>query len=152
VAVTFLREVNNKLERRGASITVAERPVRGAGAAERDAADKPATNKKLGADAKSDKPTLGITVSELTPQLANERNLKGVRGLFIQDIDQAGIAFDAGLQPHMVIQRVNRAPVNTIDEFERIVSALKPGDPIVMHVATNNGERVAQSIVQFTFQ
>ena len=75
-----------------------------------------------------------------------------MRGLFVQEVDQAGIASDAGLQRHMVIQRVNRAPVNTIDDFERIINSLKPGDPIVMHVAANSGDRVAQSIVQFTFQ
>ena len=151
VQVTYLRELNNKLERRTASITVGERPVRGAGD-ERTTSDKPATTRQLGGESKPEKPTLGIKVSELTPQLANERNLKGVRGLIIQDIDQSGIAYDAGLQRNMVIQRVNRAPVNSIDDFERIINSLKPGDPIVMHVATNNGERVAQSIVQFTFQ
>jgi len=151
VQVTYLREVNNKLERRSASVTVAERPLRTGGGG-RDASDKPATTKRIGEEARPDKPTLGIKVSELTPQLANERNLKGVRGLIVQEIDQAGIAYDAGLQRFMVIQRVNRAPVNTIDDFERIINSLKPGDPIVMHVAANNGERVAQSIVQFTFQ
>ncbi len=151
VQVTYLREVNNKLERRTASVTVAERPLRTGGAG-RDANDKPATTKRIGEEARPEKPTLGIKVSELTPQLANERNLKGVRGLLVQEIDQAGIAYDAGLQRFMVIQRVNRAPVNTIDDFERIINSLKPGDPIVMHVASNNGERVAQSIVQFTFQ
>ena len=110
----------------------------------------PATPKNTSAT--GDRPTLGLTLSELTPQIANERNLKGVRGLFVQDVDQAGIAFDAGVQKFMVIQRINRQPVNTIEDFERVINALKPGDPIVLHVSAYNGEKVTQQIVQFTFQ
>src|SRR5204863_190299 len=88
----------------------------------------------------------------ITTDVANERNLKGVSGLFVKDVDQAGIAFDAGVQKYMVIQRVNRQPVGTIADFERIINTLKPGDSIVMHVAAYNGERVTQGIVQFTYQ
>ena len=101
---------------------------------------------------KSDRPALGLTLSELTPQIANERNLKGVRGLFVKEVDQAGIAFDAGVQKNTVIERVNRQSVSTIEDFERIINSLKPGDPVVMHVAAYNGDHVTQSIVQFTFQ
>ncbi|MDT5262157.1 MAG: hypothetical protein QOC61_1161, partial [Acidobacteriota bacterium] len=50
------------------------------------------------------------------------------------------------------IQRINRQPVSTIEDFERIINALKPGDPIVLHVSAFNGERVTQAIVQFTYQ
>jgi serine protease Do len=156
VQLTYLREVNNKLERRTAGVTVGERPPRASGSIEReDKGGKPEIIKP-GADGgdgpKLDRPALGLTLSELTPQIANERNLKGVRGLYVKEVDQAGLAFDAGLQKSMVIQRVNRQSVSTIEDFERIVNSLKPGDPIVMHVAGYNGERVTQSIVQFTFQ
>ena len=156
VQVTYLREVNDKLERRTANVTVGERPARRESASgvelEREGNPKTVRPKAEESAPKSDRPALGLKLSELTPQIANERNLKGVRGLFVQDIDQAGIAFDAGVQKYMVIQRVNRQPVNTIEDFERVVNALKPGDPIVLHVSAYNGEKVAQQIVQFTFQ
>jgi serine protease Do len=154
VQLTYLREVNNKLERHTASVTVGERPAPRNSSALEDGGDKgdEAKPKQTGGVDKGTRPTIGLTLSELTPQIANERNLKGVRGLFVKDVDQAGLAFDAGVQKFMVIQRVNRQPVSTIEDFERIVNSLKPGDPIVMHVAAYNGERVAQSIVQFTYQ
>src|SRR5437763_1749820 len=156
VPVAYLREVNGKLERRTTSVTVGERPPRASAYLEDDSGEGkkgvvPISPKQSGASA-SDRPTLGLTLSELTPQIANERNLKGVSGLFVKDVDQAGIAFDAGVQKYMVIQRVNRQPVGTIADFERIINTLKPGDPIVMHVAAYNGERVTQGIVQFTYQ
>ncbi|HEY0171200.1 MAG TPA: trypsin-like peptidase domain-containing protein [Pyrinomonadaceae bacterium] len=160
VPVIYLRESADKLERRSTNVTVGERPPpRNGGAAgpeaERDSGGgakiiKPKAEEE--APPKSDRPTLGLKLSELTPQIANERNLKGVRGLFVQDVDQAGIAFDAGVQKFMVIQRVNRQGVSTIEDFERVINALKAGDPIVLHVSSFNGERVTQSIVQFTYQ
>jgi serine protease Do len=160
VQVAYLRELNNKLERRTTSVTVGERPPRATATVDDpDATDSDGKKLKLKqsdpnapAPPAGDRPALGLTLSELTPQIANERNLKGVRGLFVKDVDQAGIAYDAGLQKNMVIQRVNRQPVNTIEDFERIINSLKAGDPIVMHVASFNGERVTQGIVQFTYQ
>jgi serine protease Do len=155
VQLTYLREVNNKLERHTASVTVGERPApRASSALESDEGkgDEVKPKQTGGSDEKTGRPAIGLTLSELTPQIANERNLKGVRGLFVKDVDQAGLAYDAGVQKFMVIQRVNRQSVSTIEDFERIVNSLKPGDPIVMHVAAYNGERVTQSIVQFTYQ
>jgi serine protease Do len=160
VPVAYLREVGDKLERRMASVTVGERPPRTTATPDDpDVTGSDGKKYKLKqmdpnapTSSKNDRPALGLKLSELTPQIANERNLKGVRGLYVQDVDQAGIAFDAGVQKYMVIQRVNRQPVSTIEDFERIINALKPGDPVVMHVSAFNGERITQSIVQFTYQ
>ncbi|HEX6182893.1 MAG TPA: PDZ domain-containing protein, partial [Pyrinomonadaceae bacterium] len=156
VPVIYLRENADKLERRATSVTVGERPPRRDGGADDNDTKKrgvvQVTPKSDVVPPAGDRPTLGLKLSELTPQIANERNLKGVRGLFVQDIDQAGIAFDAGVQKFMVIQRINRQSVSTIEDFERVINALKAGDPIVLHVSAFNGERVTQSIVQFTYQ
>jgi serine protease Do len=156
VQLTYLREVSDKLERHTANVTVGERPARASSTLEPTEETKGGETAKpkstTGAEKSDGRPVLGLKLSELTPQIANERNLKGVRGLFVQDVDQAGIAFDAGVQKYMVIQRVNRQPVATIDDFERIIKALNPGDPIVLHISAFNGERVTQSIVQFTYQ
>ncbi|PYS83423.1 MAG: peptidase [Acidobacteria bacterium] len=156
VQVTYLREINNKLERRAASITVGERPAprTSAGVEEEDNSGKkgPIILSPRNSSANGSRPALGLTLSELTPQIANERNLKGVRGLFVKDVDQAGLAFDAGIEKYTVIERVNRQSVSTIEDFERIINALKPGDPVVMHVAAYKGDHVTQTIVQFTYQ
>ncbi|MBV9927706.1 MAG: trypsin-like peptidase domain-containing protein [Acidobacteria bacterium] len=158
VAVVYLREVNDKLERRTASIKIGERPLRTASSKGAEGEEEKGDKTKVEASrdtqpARADqRPTLGLKLSELTPQIANERNLKGVRGLYVQDVDQAGIAFDAGVTKSMVIQRINRQPVATIEDFERVINGLKPGDPIVLHVSAYNGEKITQQIVQFTFQ
>jgi serine protease Do len=159
VPVTYLREVSDRLERRSTNVTVGERPARASSssnAGEAKPEQKPGRIENLQQDGaprdKNDRPVLGLKLSELTPQIANERNLKGVHGLYVQDVDLAGIASDAGVQKSMVIQRINRQSVSSIEDFERVINALKPGDPIVLHVSAYNGEKVLQSIVQFTFQ
>jgi serine protease Do len=152
VQLTFLRDVNGQLERRTVSVSVGERPPRSA--AEATPTPTPsagqATPVKPG---NSERPALGLTLSELTPQLANERNLKGVRGLLVRDVDQSGLAFEAQISENMVIQRVNRIPVNTLAEFERVINSLKVGDAVVMNVTfLDRRNLITQTIIQFTYQ
>ena len=160
VPVTYLREVSDRMERHSTNVTVGERPPRANSSNEGETKSEekpPGRIENLQQDdapreKKFERPVLGLKLSELTPQIANERNLKDVRGLFVQDVDPAGIASDAGVLKSMVIQRINRQSVATIEDFERVINGLNPGDPIVLHVSAYNGERVTQAIVQFTFQ
>jgi serine protease Do len=153
ITLAYLRDVGGKMERRAASVAVGERPARVGGAEPelKTEAKPPAAEKKTAEE--GGKPKLGLTLSELTPQLANERGLKNVRGLVVKDVDPAGLANEAGISENMVVQRVNRAPVNSLADFERIVAALKPGDAVVMNlVVPQGGDAVRQIIIQFTYQ
>ena len=154
VRITYIREVGSNLERRTANVIVGERPPRSV-LSERDSAVDTEATKPVGGAKNaptSNRPVLGLKLSELTQQIVNERHLTGVRGLLVKDVDPAGIAADAKLEPGMVIQRVNRQPVATLADFDRVINALKPGDAVVMNVSDNAGGRIIQSIVQFTFQ
>ena len=63
---------------------------------------------------------LGVTVTPLTPGLANQLGLRrGTEGLVIQDIDPSGPAAQAGLQMGDVIEQVNRQRVRTPDDMQR---------------------------------
>ncbi|MBA2733955.1 MAG: trypsin-like peptidase domain-containing protein, partial [Acidobacteria bacterium] len=154
VALTYLREVNGKLERRTANVTIGERPT---SLAQRDEDAPVAPPAKEKAPSEINRVRLGVTLQELTPQIANERKLTGVRGLYVKDIDPNGIIADArprSLGEGDVILRINRIPTTTLEEFERIVNALKPGDAVVLNVASYSREagRVVQRVVQFTYQ
>ncbi|HEX8852707.1 MAG TPA: trypsin-like peptidase domain-containing protein, partial [Pyrinomonadaceae bacterium] len=160
IRVTYMREVGGQLERRTANVVVAERPTRSAlidrdGGDEEEGVERPDTSttpKSPSAPPSAVRPVLGMKVSELTTQIANERRLTGVRGLLVTRVDPAGIAADASLEPGMVIQRVNRRAVASLADFDKVVEALKPGDAVVMNVVVRVGGRVEPRIVQFTFQ
>ncbi len=110
---------------------------------------------------KGNLPHLGITLQEITQQLIAEKHLTGVRGLYVKEVDPNGLAADvrlAGGVPALgegdVITRINRVPVTTLADFQRVLNGLKPGDPIVLNVSRyqRDGDRIVQRIVQFTYQ
>ena len=163
VSVTLLRDTGAKqLERRTVNVTIGERPRSLAPAtdAEDEVAPKPSGKGKEGAQGGGLR--LGVTLQELTPETTAELNLTGVRGLLIKDIDPNGIIADVrapgsgtpALVQGDVILKINRMPVTTLAEFQRVVAGLKPGDAIVMNVARYNRslDRVVQFVVQFTYQ
>ncbi|HEY6804768.1 MAG TPA: trypsin-like peptidase domain-containing protein [Pyrinomonadaceae bacterium] len=155
----YLRDIDGKLEKRTATVVLSERPQSGlTGWAE------PTTPGAKDADPKGNALHLGITLAELTPQLIAERHLTGVRGLFIKEIDPNGLVAEVRVPPSNtpaliegdVVNKINRVPVTTLAEFQRVVSGLKPGDPIVLNVTSvrrdQKGDRLQPTIVQFTYQ
>ena len=157
--LVYLRDIDGKLEKKTASVVLSERPPSGL----RDWVEptKPTVKEN---DPKGNALHLGITLAELTPQLIAEKHLTGVKGLFVKEIDPNGLVAEVRVPPSSlpaiiegdVINRINRVPVNTLAEFQRVVSGLKAGDPIVLNVTSirrdAKGDRLQPTIVQFTYQ
>src|SRR5262245_45497943 len=160
VALVFLRDVDGKLERKTVNVVLSKRPP----LTTRDWVEPSKGTPAKDADPKGNTLHLGITLAELTPQLIAERKLSGIHGLLIKEIDPNGLVAEVripptnapALQEGDLINRINRLPVNSVAEFQRVMNGLKAGDPIVLHV-TNirrdaRGERLQPGIVQFTYQ
>jgi len=151
VSLTFLRDVDGKLDRRTVSVTLAERPDFFARDVEIGGAkDKSET-------AKTSSGRIGLTLGELTPQQITEKHLSGVKGLYVKDVDPNGLAADIRpneIIPGEVVTRINRVLVATLTDFQRVVESLKPGDAIVLNLSRFDRatDRVVQRIVQFTYQ
>ena len=61
---------------------------------------------------------LGVTVEPLTPEAAGRLGLgRGTRGVIVEDVDPAGPAAEAGIQPDDVILEVNHQPVTSSAEL-----------------------------------
>ncbi|HEU4510334.1 MAG TPA: trypsin-like peptidase domain-containing protein [Pyrinomonadaceae bacterium] len=159
VTLTYLRDVNGKLDKRTATVTLAERPSR----TNREWAAPPKDMVEDG-NPRGNALRLGITLAELTPQLLADRHLTGVQGLFVKDVDPNGLMAEIRIPPTGapalvegdVINRINRTPVTSLGDFQRVLSGLKAGDPIVLNVTrVQQDARGAQQvplIVQFTYQ
>jgi serine protease Do len=64
----------------------------------------------------------GVSVDELTPEIAQQLGIPNdIHGVVITDVDQASAAADAGLEQGDVIEQVNRQPVRTVADFNRLV-------------------------------
>ena len=150
VSLTFLRDVDGKIERHAVSVALSERP-------NFSTADETVAPKSKPDPAKSNSARLGLTLSELTPQLIADKRLSGVKGLYIKDVDPNGLAADvrpAEVTVGEVVTRINRVPVTTLVEFQRVIDSLKPGDAIVLNLSRfdRRADRVVQRIVQFTYE
>lgn len=154
-SLAYLRDVDGKLEHHTTNVVLGERPpVATAKESETSAKDKEAPPKGNGL-------RLGVTLAELTPQLVSEKHLAGVRGLYLKELDPNGVAAEVrspggrqALAEGDVITRINRVPVATLGDFQRVLSLLKSGDPVVLHVSRYDRatDRVVQTVVQFTYQ
>ncbi|MBW2023703.1 MAG: DegQ family serine endoprotease, partial [Deltaproteobacteria bacterium] len=77
------------------------------------------------------KPSLGMTVEELTPQLASQFGLKEKSGLVVVDVESGSPAQDAGIQPGDLILEIDQEPVRDIELFNKKLSKYKKGDVIL---------------------
>jgi serine protease Do len=151
VALTFLRDVDGKLDRRTVDVTLGERPNFFA----RDS--ETPTPREKDAGVKTNSARLGLTLAEITPQLVTEKHLNGVKGLYVKEVDPNGLAAD--IRPREVsagevVTRINRVPVSTLADFQRVISSLKPGDAVVLNLSSydRGSEGIVSRIVQFTYQ
>jgi serine protease Do len=68
----------------------------------------------------------GITVQNLTPEVRDQLGLPAnVRGVVISDLDPSSPAAQAGIQPGDVIETINRHPVNSVTDFNRLAAEAK---------------------------
>ena len=66
---------------------------------------------------------LGLAVRPVTPEMAKELGLESRSGLYVAQVDAAGPAAAAGIQPGDVIEQVNRKPVTDVAELKAAVKA-----------------------------
>ncbi len=153
----FLRDIDGKLEKKTVTVVLSERPPTSRGSEESPKVSPKDTPK-------GNTLHLGITMAELTPQFVSEKRLTNVKGLYIKDIDPNGLIAEIRVPPSGlpalvegdVINKINRVPVNTLADFQRMLNELKPGDPIVLNVTSvqrdPKGDQLIQRVVQFTYQ
>ncbi len=154
VMIRYLREKGETIETNTVATKVGERPP--PRVAQNDNTDEPRT---LPVDGKADPRPFGLTLAELTPVMAPTYKLTGKKGLVVKEINPASFISDIknsvgdeALGEGDLIQRINRVTVTDLKTFNDIVSKLKVGDAVVLHVLFfNPGPRVPQlKIVQFT--
>ena len=86
-------------------------------------------------------PRLGLSVDQLTPQIAQQLGLPGgTTGVVVSGVDPASPAEEAGLRRGDVVQEVNRKPVTTPAQFQSAVRQER-NKPVLLLVE-RGGERV----------
>jgi len=73
----------------------------------------------------SEKPPLGITVQNMTPQIARSLGLEEVAGVVVTQVTPRSSAAEAGIRRGDVIQEVNRKPVEDVEGFGQAIEEAK---------------------------
>jgi serine protease Do len=74
---------------------------------------------------------LGIVVRDASPSTASKLHIQGV---VVQSVRSGSFADLQGLEPGLVIIRINKQPTATKEQFDAVVGKLKNGDDVVFEV------------------
>jgi serine protease Do len=92
---------------------------------------------------------LGIVVRAISPANAEKLHAPGV---MIQSVRSGSFADLQGLEPGLVIIRVNKQPTGTKEQFNAVVSKLKNGDDLVFEIMDPRHPNDGVSLVGGTLQ
>ena len=82
----------------------------------------------------------GITVQELTPQLAQQLGLdSGTSGVVISDIAEGSPAADAGLRSGDLITEVNHEGINNLNDYQQALKQVKKNTNLLLLVKRGSG-------------
>jgi len=84
---------------------------------------------------------LGLTVRAVTNDMADRLDIPAGKGVIVQDVKPGSFAEDVGLTRGDVILEINKQPVNTEDDYNRLASTLKSGQDVVFLVRQRGGGR-----------
>jgi serine protease Do len=115
------KEVSVKVSRNG---KVTDRPVK---IGEMEEKEKTATSK-----APSSHKSLGVTVQNLTPEIAKGLGLKKESGVVVTGVEPGSPAENAGIKTGDVIREVNRKPLKDTEDFIQKVEKAKDQENVLL--------------------
>jgi serine protease Do len=90
----------------------------------------------------------GVSVQYITPDLREQLGLPpGTQGVVISNLDPASPAAESGIRPGDVIESINRQPVKSVADFERMAAEAK-GDTLLRINHQGNGVFIVISPTQ----
>ena len=77
---------------------------------------------------------LGLTVQDLTPDLAQQFGYKEGQGVLVAEVEPGSAAANVGIQPGQLIEEVNRVRVHSVKEFLKALSRSKRTGTVLLKV------------------
>lgn len=73
---------------------------------------------------------LGVNIMDMTTNLANEKDIKYVRGVYVAGVNEGSAAKEIGMKEGDIITHINEKAVSTSSELQETVARYRPGDKI----------------------
>jgi len=84
---------------------------------------------------------LGVQMQEVDAELAKQKNLKTLNGVYVAGFSESSAAKTAGLQEGDVITQINGVKVNTSAQLQEQVTRYRPGDKIKVAFVRGGSEK-----------
>ena len=91
---------------------------------------------------------LGLTIRDLDAAAFNRLRLpKNIRGVLIARVDPLSALVDANVQRGTVLLEVNRKPIQSVEDYNRLTTSLHAGDVLTLYVyAPDVGQRQLKTV------
>ncbi|MEX0985908.1 MAG: Do family serine endopeptidase [Bacteroidales bacterium] len=73
---------------------------------------------------------LGVTIANVTSELAKEEGLEDTKGVYVSGLSENGAAKDAGIKAGDVIISINDIYVNSVSQLQEQISKYRPKDKV----------------------
>jgi len=84
---------------------------------------------------------LGVTIQDLTPELADYYGLEGVKGAMVGEVFKGDPAEKAGIKAKDVIVEVDGEKIGSSRDLSRVIAATHVGEKVTIKVLRNGKER-----------
>ncbi len=91
---------------------------------------------------------LGVLIRDLNAELAKEKGLNNLNGVYVQDVNDNSAAYMAGIKSGDIITSVNGVRVNTPAQLQEVVALFRPGDSIQIEIRRANGARKTSAVLR----
>ena len=77
---------------------------------------------------------LGVSIREVTAEMASEKGMEEVRGVFVEEVINGGAADQAGIRRGDIILEVEGNDINSTGELQRNISRHQPGERVAIQI------------------
>jgi serine protease Do len=91
---------------------------------------------------------LGVQIQDVTAELAKEKGIASVTGVYIGAVNEGSAAQEAGLTTGDVIKKINEANVNSSSELQEQVARYRPGDKVKVTFERKGEVKTAEIILK----
>ena len=85
---------------------------------------------------------IGVRIDEVDQEIAKEKGLKDVAGIYVAALSEGGAAAESGIRQGDIIQKVDERPVNNMPQLQEQVSRYRPGDKVKVTVWRDGKQQV----------
>ena len=77
---------------------------------------------------------LGISVNNVTPEIARRFNLKEAKGVIVTGVEPDSKAEESGIRMHDIIKEINHNSIATVSDLNKVISEIQKGETINMFI------------------